>query len=73
MITNLWLSYYEYCGDIPPVELENGYYAHYRAQPTAEPSNRYVPGHQGRFTISVTTALMFVSERFFTGNLYITN
>ena len=27
---------YEYCGDIPPAELETAYYAHQRAQPTAE-------------------------------------
>jgi putative transposase len=26
---------YEHCGDIPPVDLENAYYAHHRAQPPA--------------------------------------
>ena len=26
---------YEHCGDIPPVYLENAYYAHHRAQPPA--------------------------------------
>lgn len=31
---------YEHCGDIPPVELENAYYAHQRAQPAAELSHR---------------------------------
>jgi putative transposase len=31
---------YEHCGDIPPVELENAYYAHQRAQPTAELSHQ---------------------------------
>ena len=31
---------YEYCGDIPPAELENAYYAHQRAQLTAELSNQ---------------------------------
>ncbi len=31
---------YEYCGDIPPAELETAYYAHHRAQPTAELSHR---------------------------------
>jgi putative transposase len=30
---------YEYCGDIPPAELEAAYYAQDRAQPTAELSN----------------------------------
>jgi putative transposase len=30
---------YEYCGDIPPADLEAAYYAHHRAQPTAELSN----------------------------------
>jgi putative transposase len=30
---------YEYCGDMPPVELEATYYAHHRAQPPAELSN----------------------------------
>ena len=27
---------YEYCGDIPPAEAEDHYYAHRTAQPTAE-------------------------------------
>lgn len=27
---------YDYCGDIPPVELESAYYAQQRARPTAE-------------------------------------
>jgi putative transposase len=27
---------YEYCGDIPPADLETAYYAHHEAQPTAE-------------------------------------
>jgi len=31
---------YEYCGDIPPIEAENHYYAHTRAQPTAELSHQ---------------------------------
>jgi putative transposase len=31
---------YEYCGDIPPVELEMAYYAQQRAQPTAELSHQ---------------------------------
>ncbi len=31
---------YEYCGDIPPVELETAYYAHHRAQQPAEPAHR---------------------------------
>jgi putative transposase len=31
---------YAHCGDIPPVELENAYYAHQRAQPAAELSHR---------------------------------
>ncbi len=31
---------YEYCGDIPPADLEHAYYAQIRAQPTAELSNR---------------------------------
>ena len=31
---------YEQCGDIPPVDLENAYYAHHRAQPTAALSNQ---------------------------------
>lgn len=30
---------YEYCGDIPPADLEAAYYAEQRAQPTAELSN----------------------------------
>jgi len=30
---------YQYCGDIPPAELETTYYAQNRAQPTAELSN----------------------------------
>ncbi|KMS91926.1 transposase [Streptomyces regensis] len=30
---------HEYCGDIPPVELETTYYAHHRAQQPAELSN----------------------------------
>ncbi len=30
---------FEYCGDIPPADLETAYYAHYRAQPTAVLSN----------------------------------
>ena len=31
---------YEYCGDIPPAELETAYYAQTRAQPEAELSNQ---------------------------------
>jgi len=31
---------YEYCGDIPPVEAENHYYAQHQAQPIAEPSHQ---------------------------------
>ena len=31
---------YEYCGDVPPADLEDAYYAQNRAQPTAELSNR---------------------------------
>ncbi len=34
-----WFNYrrlYEYCGDVPPVDLETAYYAQERAQPTAE-------------------------------------
>ena len=31
---------YEYCGDIPPAELEDAYYAQIRAQQPAELSNR---------------------------------
>jgi putative transposase len=31
---------YEYCGDIPPAELEATYYAQQRAQPLAEPSRQ---------------------------------
>jgi hypothetical protein len=31
---------YEHCGDIPPVDLENAYYAHHRAQPAAAISNQ---------------------------------
>ncbi len=27
---------YEYCGDIPPAELEDAFYAHNKAQPSAE-------------------------------------
>ena len=30
---------YEYCGDIPPADLETAYYAHHEAQPTAELSH----------------------------------
>ena len=30
---------YEYCGDIPPAELEAAYYAHHQAQPPAELTN----------------------------------
>jgi len=30
---------YEYCGDIPPADLEDAYYAHHRAQLTAELSS----------------------------------
>jgi putative transposase len=31
---------YEYCGDVPPAELEAAYYAQHRAQPAAELSNQ---------------------------------
>lgn len=31
---------YEYCGDIPPAELEDHYYAHLHAQPPAELTHR---------------------------------
>lgn len=31
---------YEYCGDIPPVEAENHYYAQQQTQPQLEPSNQ---------------------------------
>jgi putative transposase len=31
---------YEYCGDIPPVEIESAYYAHHQAQPTADLSQQ---------------------------------
>ena len=31
---------YEYCGDIPPVEAEDLYYAQHQAQPQLEPSNQ---------------------------------
>jgi putative transposase len=31
---------YEYCGDIPPVELETAYYARQEAQPPAELSHQ---------------------------------
>ncbi|WP_141846117.1 IS3 family transposase [Lapillicoccus jejuensis] len=31
---------YEYCGDVPPVDLEAAYYAHHQAQLTAVPSNQ---------------------------------
>ena len=31
---------YEYCGDIPPTELEAAYYAHHHPQPTAEVSHQ---------------------------------
>ena len=31
---------YGYCGDIPPVEAEDLYYAHQAAQPTAELSHQ---------------------------------
>jgi putative transposase len=31
---------YEYCGDIPPADLEAAYYAHQQAQPQAEPSHQ---------------------------------
>jgi hypothetical protein len=40
-----WSSHrrlYEYCGDIPPVELETAYHAQQRAQPTAEFSHLQV-------------------------------
>jgi putative transposase len=33
-----WLNHrrlYEHCGDVPPVDLENAYYAHHRVQPPA--------------------------------------
>jgi len=31
---------YEYCGDVPPAEMEQAHYAHIRTQQTAELSNR---------------------------------
>lgn len=31
---------YEYCGDMPPAEMESAHYAHHRPQPTAELSNQ---------------------------------
>jgi putative transposase len=31
---------YEYCGDVPPAELEAAYYAHHHAQPHAEHSHQ---------------------------------
>ena len=31
---------YEYCGDLPPAEMEAAHYAHHRAQPIAELSNQ---------------------------------
>jgi len=37
-----WFNFrrlYEYCGDIPPAELEDAYYAQHRAQQTAELSH----------------------------------
>lgn len=38
---------YEYCGDIPPSQLEAAYYAHHRAQPTAALTRQYVSGLVG--------------------------
>ena len=38
---------YEYCGDIPPVELETAYYANTGDQPPAELSNQKVSGLTG--------------------------
>ena len=38
---------YEYCGDIPPVDLEAAYYAQHRDQPPAELSNQKVSGLTG--------------------------
>jgi putative transposase len=38
-----WFNFrrlYEYCGDVPPAELEAAYYAQHRAQPAAELSNQ---------------------------------
>jgi putative transposase len=38
-----WSNYrrlYEYCGDLPPAEMEAAHYAHTRAQQPAELSNR---------------------------------
>ena len=38
-----WFNFsrlYEYCGDIPPAELEAAYYAQHQAQPTAELSHQ---------------------------------
>ena len=31
---------YEYCGDIPPTELETAHYAHHQSQPIAELSHQ---------------------------------
>ena len=45
-----WFNYrrpYEYCGDLPPAEMEAAYYAQTRAQQSAELSNRSVSRHAG--------------------------
>jgi len=46
LATAVWVDWfnhrrlYEYCGDVPPAELEAAYYAHQPAQPTAELSHQ---------------------------------
>lgn len=37
----------QYCGDIPPAELEAAYYAHHSSQPTAELSHQWASGLAG--------------------------
>ncbi len=54
---------YQYCGDIPPAELENTYYAQNRAQPTAELSHHKVSGHTGAIRLGEVGVLGEEPER----------
>ena len=38
---------YEYCGDVPPADLEAAYYAQHQPQPSAEVTQQRVSGHAG--------------------------
>jgi putative transposase len=54
-----WFNYrrlYEYCGDVPPTELEDAYYAHQPAQHTLSCHTTKSPDMPGRFRSAMKRA-----------------